>query len=148
MDELLKSGQWWWLLVVPILTGAFALGGSWLGAKLGKTTEHQQWIRNEKTEVYSQLMSMVTQISFLITGMKFSLKSAAFERDPLMKKSAARFRLIAPKHIQNLYSDHRHITMTCLTKLRAKEELSSSEIELYTSTRDKLEDMMRFDLGI
>ncbi|MGM7777918.1 hypothetical protein ACSVHC_18130 [Arthrobacter sp. KNU-44] len=52
MDELIKQGQWWWLVSVPVLTGVFALFGSWWGSKLGKNTEHWQWLRNEKQKEY------------------------------------------------------------------------------------------------
>ncbi|MFS0717123.1 hypothetical protein ABC337_13840 [Arthrobacter sp. 1P04PC] len=55
MDELIKQGQWWWLLL-PVATGAFALGGSWLGAHLGRRTEHSQWLRNEKRKAYHEFL--------------------------------------------------------------------------------------------
>lgn len=55
MDELIKQGQWWWLLV-PLATGLFALGGSWLGAHLGRRTEHSQWLRNEKRKAYHEFL--------------------------------------------------------------------------------------------
>lgn len=48
MEELIKQGQSWWPVAVPVLTGAFAFLGSWLGSRLGKITEHGQWLRNSK----------------------------------------------------------------------------------------------------
>ncbi|MBT2522758.1 hypothetical protein [Arthrobacter sp. ISL-28] len=51
MDDLIRQGQWWWLLV-PLGTGLFALIGSWVGSTLGKATEHWQWLRNEKQKEY------------------------------------------------------------------------------------------------
>jgi hypothetical protein len=50
MDELFK------LFAVPILTGAFALGGSWWGSRLGKKTEHAQWLRNAREKAYVQFI--------------------------------------------------------------------------------------------
>jgi hypothetical protein len=49
----------WLKLSVPVLTGIFALFGSWVGSKLGKATEHHQWLRNQKVEVYSSLLRQV-----------------------------------------------------------------------------------------
>lgn len=56
MDEWIKQGHWWWLLVVPIATGIFALLGSWLGSKLGKSTEHKQWLRDQQRNAYADLI--------------------------------------------------------------------------------------------
>lgn len=60
MDEFIKQGHWWWLLVVPVATGVFALGGSWLGAWLGRATEHKQWIRDNKQKAYTRFLSATT----------------------------------------------------------------------------------------
>jgi hypothetical protein len=56
MDELIKQGQWWWLVAVPVLTGALALLGSWWGSRLGKKTEHAQWLRNAKETAYVEFL--------------------------------------------------------------------------------------------
>lgn len=56
MDKLVSEGQWWWLFVVPVAAGFFALLGSWIGSRLGKVTEHQQWLRNHKIESYTNLL--------------------------------------------------------------------------------------------
>jgi hypothetical protein len=66
MDELIKQGQWWWLVSVPVLAGAFALLGSWLGSKLGKSTEHWQWLRNEKRKEY---IAAIASMDTLTHGM-------------------------------------------------------------------------------
>lgn len=57
MDELIKQGQWWWPFLVPAATGLLALLGSWVGTKLGKATEHAQWLRNEKMTAYRTYMN-------------------------------------------------------------------------------------------
>jgi hypothetical protein len=61
VDELVRQGQWWWLLI-PLGTGVFALIGSWLGAKLGKTTEHAQWLRNRKVDSYTAYVNACKHI--------------------------------------------------------------------------------------
>jgi hypothetical protein len=58
MDEFIKQGQWWWLLIVPIATFVFALGGSWWGTNLGKITEHEQWLRNQKQAAYQKFVAI------------------------------------------------------------------------------------------
>lgn len=61
MDELIKQGQWWWPFLVPIATGLLALLGSWVGTKLGKATEHAQWLRNERVRVYVDFLAEVKE---------------------------------------------------------------------------------------
>jgi hypothetical protein len=63
MEELIKQGQSWWPVAVPILTGAFALFGSWLGSRLGKVTEHVQWLRNSKQAAYAEFLSAIVEAS-------------------------------------------------------------------------------------
>ena len=60
MDELIKQGQWWWLLI-PLGTGLFALGGSWLGAFLGRSYEHEQWLRDRKQAAYAEFLSAIVE---------------------------------------------------------------------------------------
>ncbi|MDR6438768.1 hypothetical protein J2790_003935 [Paenarthrobacter nicotinovorans] len=60
MDELIKQGQWWWLLI-PLGTGLFALGGSWLGAFLGRSHEHKQWLRDSKQAAYAEFLSAIVE---------------------------------------------------------------------------------------
>jgi hypothetical protein len=43
-------------LTVPILTGLLALLGSWLGAVLGRKTEHAQWKRDQKVKAYADFL--------------------------------------------------------------------------------------------
>lgn len=56
MKALIEQGQWLGPFVVPAITGAFALFGSWFGMKLGKATEHNQWLRNERLEAYAAFL--------------------------------------------------------------------------------------------
>lgn len=64
MDELVKQGQWWWLILPAVL----ALFGSWLGAKLGKTNEHEQWLRNQKVEKYTAYVNACKHIVRVTNG--------------------------------------------------------------------------------
>lgn len=66
MDELIKQGQWWWLISVPVLTGMFALLGSWWGSRLGKTTEHAQWLRNEKKKDYVEAIKATDNATYAL----------------------------------------------------------------------------------
>lgn len=63
MEELIKQSQSWWPAAVPVLTGAFALLGSWLGSRLGKITEHGQWLRNSKQAAYAEYLSAIVEAS-------------------------------------------------------------------------------------
>jgi hypothetical protein len=61
MDELIRQGQWWWLIAVPVVAGLFALAGAWFGGRLGKYNEHSQWRRNERVEAYTDFLSAITE---------------------------------------------------------------------------------------
>lgn len=61
MEELVRQGQWWWLVAVPVVSGGFALLGGWWGSKLGKNTEHTQWQRNERLKAYTDFLTSVTE---------------------------------------------------------------------------------------
>lgn len=55
-------------LLVPVLTGIFALVGAYLGGLLNRTNEHKQWLRNEKVVAYREyleLMSIAMARNFL-----------------------------------------------------------------------------------
>lgn len=58
MDEFLKQGHWWWLLIVPASTFVLALLGSLWGTNLGKITEHKQWLRNQKQAAYQKFVAI------------------------------------------------------------------------------------------
>lgn len=58
MDEFVKQGHWWWLLIVPVATFVFALLGSLWGSNLGKITKHKQWFRNQKQAAYQKFVAI------------------------------------------------------------------------------------------
>lgn len=64
MEQLIREGQWWWPFVVALATAILAYGGSWLGAKLGKSHEHNQWSRNEKIKAYASFLSELNPLSW------------------------------------------------------------------------------------
>ncbi|MBP2215962.1 hypothetical protein [Arthrobacter sp. CAN_C5] len=51
----------WLLVLVPIVTGIFAVLGSWFGSRFGRTTEHKQWVRSEKRNAYGDFLGAVLQ---------------------------------------------------------------------------------------
>lgn len=55
------------LVSVSILTGGFALAGGWLGARLGMTNEHKQWLRNQRQAAYSEMLGAFDSL-YLETG--------------------------------------------------------------------------------
>lgn len=58
----------WLLVAVPILTGGFALAGSWYGSRLGRKNEYQQWLRNQKQAAYSEFLGAFDAL-YLETGL-------------------------------------------------------------------------------
>ncbi|MDR6637517.1 hypothetical protein [Paenarthrobacter nitroguajacolicus] len=59
MDELLRQGQWWWLLVPIAAAVVGTVAGVWIGARLSKTTEHEQWLRNQKIDSYTNFLRQI-----------------------------------------------------------------------------------------
>jgi hypothetical protein len=55
------------LISVPILTGGFALAGSWFGSRLGRKNEHEQWLRNQRQAAYSEILGAFDAL-YLETG--------------------------------------------------------------------------------
>jgi hypothetical protein len=55
------------LISVPIVTGGFALAGSWFGSRLGRKNEHEQWLRNQRQAAYSEILGAFDAL-YLETG--------------------------------------------------------------------------------
>jgi hypothetical protein len=62
------TSEQWLLIVVPVLTGGFALAGSWYGSLLGRNNEHKQWLRNQKQSAYSEFLGAFDAL-YLETGL-------------------------------------------------------------------------------
>ncbi|MFJ6536746.1 hypothetical protein ACIQH5_10975 [Paenarthrobacter sp. NPDC091711] len=97
MDELIKQGQWWWILV-PVLT---ALAGAWVGARLTRTTEHKQWLRNQKVEAYTNILR---QVNAAIGDLDAAVTKRKTSRGDSLKDitdtSNARLELIAASQVK------------------------------------------------
>lgn len=91
----------WLRLIAPVVAGLFALGGSWLGTRFGKATEHQQWLRNQKQEAYVAFINEARDM--LIHAM--SSERVTAERIEWAKSRIARLRpteitLLAPEEVR------------------------------------------------
>jgi hypothetical protein len=98
MDELIKQGQWWWVLL-PIVTAVFAVAGSWLGAKLGKDNEHEQWLRDRRLEKYTTYANACKHIISVRNGMQEVDESKFFESFATL--SLIDVELVASKKVQS-----------------------------------------------
>lgn len=91
MDEWIRQGHWWWLLVVPLATGVFALFGSWLGSMLGKTTEHDQWLRNQRMQNYMDFMEACAVLRNRAEGILNHTEEKFNDSHALLSRGAAQF---------------------------------------------------------
>lgn len=124
MDELVKQGQWWWLLI-PLGTGVFALIGSWLGSFLGRTTEHKQWLRNQKQEAYSEFM-VTAEGQFNKLLMAALDQSTELDLDSL-DMTRGRLKLIAHPEVRTVAGDiMREIGQAYLLRLTYLENLEDT----------------------
>lgn len=100
MDEFIKQGHWWWLLIVPVATFVFALAGSWWGANLGKITEHKQWLRNQKQAAYQRFVR-ATQTNALTVHASLSGANSveAFEQENQRMEAYWELNVIASEEV-------------------------------------------------
>lgn len=153
MDELIRQGQWWWLLI-PLGTGILALTGSWVGAKLGQRTEHQQWLRNQKMETYASYLNATTALHDALQGRAHKNKAALKECFGVLTSGSAEF--VAPAKVEALiqeFSAHYLLYMYELAVQRTDAEQNSSIPPAPTAksleeATAKLRKAMRADLGI
>jgi hypothetical protein len=88
--EFINSGQWWWLLI-PLGTGICALLGSWLGSFLGKTTEHDQWLRNQRMQTYTEFLEACTVMRNRSSGILNHTDEKFHESHALLGSGSAQF---------------------------------------------------------
>lgn len=90
----------WLLITVPIVAGTFALIGSWFGSRLGRRNEHQQWLRNQKLVVYSEVLGAF-DVLYLETGRPQVDADIHAELFSLVAKQS-RLSVVAPEIVQGL----------------------------------------------
>lgn len=97
MDELFK------LFAVPVLTGLFALGGSWWGSRLGKKTEHSQWLRNAREKAYVQFLDQAqTLLAEAIWTQPYGPERVEWGKDRIVALRPTVIYLLAPDEIRDL----------------------------------------------
>lgn len=151
MDQLISQGQWWWVFSIPLLTFIFALAGSWWGSRLGRTTEHWQWLRNEKRERYvttlNDLNQMMDQLDADI------LAETLLDERPYDPTALTSMRLIQPREIRNTIAsivDEMSICLDLLEAAKTQEERDKAR-PLLDTIREKEADLiglMRADLNV
>ncbi|UKA61377.1 hypothetical protein [Arthrobacter sp. FW306-04-A] len=154
MDELINQGQWWWLLVVPVATGVLALFGSWWGSRLGKTTEHTQWLRNEKIETYSQYVETIRRGDIYLNSVISGAKAMSDTLESNDHTGGSRLRLISPKSVRDAAESHIESREAVLEFLD-RSSLETSQTTEYKAAHNKMQearksltDAMSRDLGI
>ena len=99
MDELIK------VFGVPVLAGALALFGSWWGSRLGKKTEHKQWLRNARETAYvefiDQAKTMLTEAHYTP---QYGAERVEWGKEQILAIRPTVIYLLAPKEIRDLAS--------------------------------------------
>ncbi|MBT2522761.1 hypothetical protein [Arthrobacter sp. ISL-28] len=66
-------------LQIALIAAAAALSGSLLGAFFTRTTEHKQWLRNEKMKAYEDFLEVCHSFNAIIRDSRAPLESASEE---------------------------------------------------------------------
>ncbi|MDP9982966.1 hypothetical protein J2W14_002368 [Pseudarthrobacter oxydans] len=107
MEDLVRQGQWWWLVAIPVVTGVFALAGAWFGGSLGKYNEHTQWRRNQRAEAYTDFLTALNEEIRKISHLRDSRKAdVVFPETEL-----ARIEIVGSQNVRVLarkFQDHLH----------------------------------------
>ncbi|MDP9885501.1 hypothetical protein J2W21_003024 [Sinomonas atrocyanea] len=111
-DAAMSATDWIQLAAVPVLTGLFALLGGWLGSKIGKATEHQQWLRNQKHEAY---VSFLNEARDFLTKYR-SLNSESFDwKEFVTRIRPTNILILAPEPIREAATSlHGGLLFLCL----------------------------------
>lgn len=109
MEELVRQGQWWWLIAVPVVAGVFALLGGWWGSRLGKDTEHSQWQRNERMKAYADFLSAIDEAREKIGP----LEHPPSLMEPFPNNELARIEIVGSQAVRVLASQFR----SCLLRV-------------------------------
>lgn len=142
MDELIKQGQWWWLILPAVL----ALLGSWLGTRWGKTTEHSQWLRNQKIEVYTNLLRQIHASTASLDAYKQGTETDGPNLNDITDTTNARLAIVAPSKIRHLAIWQLHALVRASAAVA--DTSYDKERQAVDSSCGQLETAIRRDLGL
>ncbi|GAB3537090.1 hypothetical protein GCM10027403_20160 [Arthrobacter tecti] len=139
------EAQLWITIVGAIAAGSLALLGSWLGSHLGKKTEHEQWLRNEKRAVYSNALKQVHRLVLLLQEHERTpIPSKRWDETFTETMEEADLGVIASAKVREAYQDFIDATIDAV----ASENPNTLPAEYYHKKRRHLREVMRADLGI
>ncbi|WP_323960481.1 hypothetical protein GC088_03245 [Arthrobacter sp. JZ12] len=118
----------WQIAIITTATGgAFAIIGSWLGSKWGKKTEHDQWLRNEKKQVYVSSLRALDELRLFLLDVRAGLASkSSLEQSDYIPT----FSLLAPKNVAERYEAYEvalTVMLNSATPASSGEEVTDEE---------------------
>lgn len=128
MDELVRQGQWWWLVASAVVTGVLALVGAWLGGKLGKHNEHTQWRRNQRVEAYTDFLTAINEEIRKVSHWRDTRK----EQVVFPANELARIELVGSQAVRVLarkFEDHLHVYRNSAVFVYGNGELPDMPVE-------------------
>ncbi|UVJ37991.1 hypothetical protein [Arthrobacter sp. CJ23] len=146
MDELIKQGQWWWPFLVPVATGILAVAGSWFGTKLGKTTEHDQWLRNQKIEAYTNVLRQVHASVNSLDARHHNLEPASSQHKDITDTTNARLLIVASDEVTTYLNVNQYSLRRALEAV--KTDGYENERSVLTQSVARLQESIRKDLGV
>jgi hypothetical protein len=137
MDEFLK-------VIVPV---AAALVGIFLGARLGRTTEHRQWLRNQKIEAYTSILRQINVSLRALDAYHLEAKTkSADDLKDITDSTNARLELIASRKVRTA------LQFLDVDRVRLQEAARSgkysAERRKFSAALSELHSAMRDDMDV
>jgi hypothetical protein len=144
-------------LQIALIAAAAALSGSLLGALFTRTTEHQQWLRNQKTKAYDDFLELCHRFDAVMRDPMGSLDAGTVETVRIERLLILdRLKLLAPMtvHIEAVQIETLQYQLNLLRnglQPSRRWEYSGTEAEIKAEMSrliKRLHKKMRRDLGV
>lgn len=96
-------------LLVALIAGGFALGGTWLGTRLAGTSEDRRWLRQHRLDAYDEVLEACDAVSIQAdvvhttepgTQAAVDAQQILLDRQALAYRAADRVKLVGSRAIQ------------------------------------------------